>query len=49
MANNKFKFLDWMSDDWLVAKRLKDKGDKESLKKLREMEETELVLVDSLE
>ena len=49
MADDKFKFLDYMSDNWLVAKRLKDKGDKVSLKKLHEMEKEQLVSVDSLE
>lgn len=43
-----FKFLDEMSDNWFVAKRLKDKGDKESLKKLRKMEDEQLVPVDKL-
>jgi hypothetical protein len=38
-----FEFLEEASDDWLRAKRLKDKGDPESLKKLKEMENTNLV------
>ncbi len=48
MAKVIFKFLDNMSDDWLVASRLLKKGDKKSLKKLSQMENTKLVLIDKL-
>lgn len=44
----KFKVSDVQTDDWLRALRLKNKGDKESLKKLKEMEDEELVTIDSL-
>jgi len=49
MEEEVFEFLDGMSDDWFVAGRLKKKGDKESLEKLRKMEKEKLVLIDSLE
>ena len=45
MSKTIFKFLDSMSDNWLVALRLKKKGDDESLKKLYKMEEEQLVKV----
>jgi len=44
-----FKFLNVMCDDWLVAARLKKKGDEGSLKKLDKMEEEQLIPVKSLE
>jgi len=43
-----FEILDCMNDDWLMSKRLLEKGDKESLKKLRELEDEKLVLVNSI-
>ena len=43
-----FRFLNHMSDNWLAARRLREKGDKESLKKLKKMEDEQLVLVDEL-
>ena len=48
MAKTTFRFLDAMSDDWLAASRLLKKGDEESLKKLRKMEDEKLVPIDVL-
>jgi len=46
MSKTIFKFLNSMSDNWLVALRLKKKGDAESLKKLDKMEEEQLIKVE---
>ncbi len=43
-----FSFLDYMSDNWLVALRLKEEESNESLKELQEMEDEDLILVNDL-
>jgi len=45
MAEITLKFLNHMSDSWLAALRLKEKGDSESLKKLEKMESEKLVKI----